>query len=165
MTHAATLAARLAALDEISEPWPHCIADDFLPLDLFADLLMSLPMWKRQDKTKDIFPAVKAVLTAAEVEDAIRLRFGFEKHRPEIDLTFRINCLGPHVDRQDKAWSGIIYLAGDMTQGTDFYDAGKRLVKRVEAKPNRLLCWNRRGEQHSVPKGNGRFAIQWWFLK
>ena len=165
MDAAAEMAARLAGLHEIAEPWPHGVEDDFLPPDLFAELLASLPdVAKAQNSTQDLPASVLAVLKDPRVEAAIRSRFGFTAHKAQIELTCRRKRIAGHSDRQDKAWSGIVYLAGDPV-GTELYDTKRVLAKVVEFKPNRLLCWGKRGEQHAVPESQGRFAIQWWFLK
>lgn len=157
------LAARLAEAADLTKPWPHSIFDEALPGDVFADLLGALPDWKTTNKTKKLPASVLAMLTAPEVERAIRERWGFSGGKPTIELTFRTRRIEAHCDRDDKLWSGILYIAGDPV-GTELY-AGPELVKTVEFRPNRLLCWGHQGEMHAVPKSNGRSAIQWWYLR
>lgn len=154
----------IASCQEIVEPWPHAILDNFLPADVFAELVASLPNWTTANKTQRLPQSVLAVLAAPDMEDAIRTRFDFRDHRARIELTYRVRQIEPHSDRKDKAWSGILYIAGDPV-GTELYDSRRQLAKTVEFVPNRLLCWGHQGDQHAVPKSQGRFAIQWWFLR
>lgn len=159
-----TLAEKILTAPELVDPWPHGIIDQFLPLEPFAELVGSLPSWTTGQKTKNLPTSVLELLNDSAVNDAIRQRFGFTGGKPVIELTYRTLGVGGHSDRVDKLWSGIIYVAGDPV-GTELYGKDYRLAKTVEFKPNRMLCWGRRGEQHAVPKSNGRFAIQWWILK
>jgi hypothetical protein len=156
------MAARLAACEEIAEPWPHAILDDFLPAEVFAELLANLPAAKDGARTRDL-PA--SVLTAlAACEDAIRYRWNFAGCKASLELIYRTRAIAPHNDREDKFWSGILYVAGDPV-GTELYDAEKRLAKVVEFAPNRLLCWGHRRELHAVPASRGRFGIQFWMMR
>lgn len=164
------LAAKIADATEVIDPWPHVIIDDFLPGDLFAELVAWLPEIGDGPpdcrKFKDIPARLRGALTDADLETTIRQRFGFEKCEPSIEMVYRRSGLKPHADRQDKPWSGLIYVAGDSV-GTDLYDATGRLAKSVEWKPNRLVCWARRPrkEEHAVPVSKGRYVLVWWFLK
>ncbi len=163
MSQAGEMALRLCGAEDIMDPWPHSIIENFLPDDLYQELLATLPAWTAQGKTQNLRDGIASLLRDERVEDAIRDRWNFTEHDAQIELTFRTTGLLAHKDRADKAWSGIVYLRGDPNTGTDLH--GRAGVTRVEFAPNRLLCWGHQGQQHSVPPGNGRWAIQWWFLK
>lgn len=161
------IAERLLAVVDEPEPWPHGIIDDFLPADVFTALVQSLPAIEGRAvvKTQAIAPAAREVFTSGVVCDAIRQRFGFSGKYPNVDAVYRTGGVQAHPDRDDKPWSGVLYIAGD-PKGTELYDASGKLCKVVEFVPNRLLCWKSRPvkEQHAIPKSAGRWVIQWWFL-
>ncbi len=164
MPQASELAARLTACQEISQPWPHCILDDFLPAPVFAELVSSLPDWKSQNRTRTLPQSTLALLTSQELAAAIQQRFGFTGGTASIELVLRTVRVNKHSDRQDKLWSGILYIAG-AEAGTELYDAAGELATTVAFVPNRLLCWGHRGEMHAVPASKGRFAVQFWILR
>lgn len=168
MTTAESLAARIAAADEFSDPWPHGIIDDFLPADVFVELVAALPDTTGQRgtvKTQKLPARTLELLQSETVANAIRQRFGFEGSWPHVDAVYRTKGVQTHPDRKDKPWSGVLYLAGD-PKGTELYDAAGALRKTIEFIPNRLLCWASRpvNEQHAIPDSKGRWVIQWWFL-
>ncbi len=162
------LASKIENMVECAEPWPHAIIDEFLPPDVFADLIAWLPKVTGDPswvKWKNMPSSVTGALKGPDVEAAIRQRFGFDGCEPSIEVAYRRAGLKPHADRQDKPWSGLIYLAGD-PKGTELYDASGSLTKTVDFIPNRLVCWaNRRFEQHAVPVSEGRYVLVWWFLR
>ncbi len=164
MPQASELAARLAACQEISQPWPHCILDDFLPAPVFAELVSSLPDWKGPRRTRVMPQSTLDLLASSELGAAIRRRFGFMGGTASIELVMRTTRIEKHSDRQDKLWSGILYIAG-AEAGTELYDAAGNLATTVAFVPNRLLCWGHRGEMHAVPASKGRFAVQFWILR
>lgn len=165
-----TPAQRIAELVELEEPWPHGILDDFLPAEAFAELIDALPVLckgtGRVRKSTDLPASVRELLAGDEMEAAIRGRYGFSGAKPSLEVVYRESGLKPHSDRRDKPWSGLIYLAGD-PQGTELYDTDGHLVKTIEWKPNRLVCWSLRPprEQHAVPESRGRYVLVWWLLK
>lgn len=162
------VAARITSAPDITQPWPHAIIDDFLPTELFAELLAWLPKVDAANvqKFKSLPRSTLDLLTSEVVTEAIRRRFNFDGGEASIDVAFRRTGLKAHPDRSDKPWSGLIYLAGD-PKGTELYDAAGKFAKTVEWKPNRLVCWAKRPkqEQHAVPPSDGRFVLVWWFLR
>lgn len=166
---AASMAQRLQATEDISQPWPHAILDDFLPQSVFAELLSTLPalppsapVWK----LRTLPESLTGLLLSREVTAVLNERHGCQGCRPMIEVAYRRSGLKPHCDRRDKPWSGLIYLAGDPV-GTDLYNAAGQVAKSVEWRPNRLVCWSLRGqrEQHGVPESRGRYVLVWWLLR
>jgi hypothetical protein len=130
-------------------------------------LLASLPPWSGGDvqKFNELPASTLGILNDERVLDALRQRFGFPGGFPKIEVAYRRSALLPHTDRQDKPWSGLIYLAGD-PKGTELYGLDGRFAKAVEWKPNRLVCWANKlpRAQHAVPKSEGRVVLVWWLL-
>lgn len=166
----ANIADRIHAMPLESDPWPHGILDDFLPSDLLAELLAKVPDYHGGNadmkKSKDIPASVLALMNDEAVLNAIRTRFEFAGGFNLIDVVYRRSKLQAHTDRQDKPWSGLIYLAGD-PKGTELYGLDGKFVRSVEWKPNRLVCWANKlaKAQHAVPESNGRIVLVWWMLK
>jgi len=155
-------------MPDILEPWPHGILDDFLPAEVFGELLEALPGitgGPNVQKVYELPASVTAILNDETVLNAIRQRHWFQGGHTNIEAVYRRSRLEAHSDRKDKLWSGLIYLAGD-PKGTEFYGADGKLAKTVEWKPNRLVCWSlrRSHEQHAVPVSDGRWVLAWWIL-
>lgn len=161
------VANRIRGMQEDKDPWPHGILDDFLPADVFAELLAALPSFGEADvqKFNGIPASTLAILNSEDVLDALREQFDFVGGFNKIEVAYRRSKLLPHTDRQDKPWSGLIYLAGD-PKGTELYKLDGTFSRAVEWKPNRLVCWANKlpKAQHGVPASNGRTVLVWWLL-
>lgn len=159
----------------IAEPWPHATLDDFLPAEVFADLVAALPglSWDgpegQRRKARELPAAVSDLCRDPDVLTAIARRFEL----PAVPLRIVLEVawtgasgLPAHCDRLDKLWSGQVYLAGD-PKGTELFDARGRLAKVIAWAPNRLACWTRppERERHAAPKSTGRFVLLYWLLR
>ncbi len=160
---------RLDAIEDCAEPWPHSILDDCLPAEVFQDLLGVIGgKWDQTNaqvrKTQELPKSVMDWL--AEAADDIEKRWGVRGKRSLIELAYRAVPLNAHVDRCDKLWSGLIYVAGD-PKGTELYGLDGKLARIVEWKPNRLVAWTRppHNQQHAVPRSAGRYVLAWWLLQ
>ena len=170
----AEVVARVTGMGTEPHPWPHSVCDDFLPADVFAELVAALPTlhWDRPEgqnrKAKQLPECVRELLLDPEVLGAIGARFGFGEARRVIleAAWFGPAGLVPHCDRDDKLWSGQVYLAGEPV-GTHLFDAADKLARTVEWKENRLACWTRppAREKHSAPKTSGRFVLLYWLMR
>lgn len=159
---------RIRAMPIIAEPWPHAILDDFLPADVFAELVEDLKVGgPRNYKATQVPDSTRSLLESEPVLNAIRERHGFEGGFPKIiEAAYTITGLAPHLDRNDKVWSGQVYLTGD-PKGTELYNAAGKLAAQVEWKPNRLVCWTRppRNEMHAAPRSKGRWVLLYWIMR
>lgn len=162
------LAARIRGMATIPDPWPHATLDDFLPGDVFAELLAALPSepGRRNLKKRDLPACVFDLLRSPIVLDAVRERFGFVSGSATIEASYTGRTGIPaHIDRPDKLWSGQVYLVGD-EKGTELLDAAGNVARRIEWKANRLVCWTRppNREKHAAPKSSGRWVLLYWIM-
>jgi hypothetical protein len=168
------LAERIRAVETVADPWPHAVVDDFLPADVFAELVDALPTlgWDRAGLTgrkrvaRQLPAGVTGLLNDESVLAAVRERFSVPAGRVMLEVAWLGKTgLPPHVDRSDKVWNGQVYLAGD-PKGTELCDAVGRLAKVVEWAPNRLTCWTPPGggQMHAAPASDGRYVLLWWLL-
>lgn len=172
MSESRDIAAMIRAAELTPDPWPHATIDEFLPADVFAELVASLPemAWMPltgNRKARDVPKAVADLLRNELVLDAIRGRFGFSGGRVQLEVAWTAGKgIKAHVDRIDKLWSGQIYLAGD-PKGTELFDAAGKLARVVEWRPNRLAAWTRppRAETHAAPRSDGRFVLLYWIMQ
>lgn len=172
--HAAELVRKMGTLDEHREPWTHYTADDFLPADVFADLLACLPRLHLgpqngpgRQRSPRLPKSASMLLNDLFVLDSIRSWFGFQGGKVLAEIAwFGKNGYPIHSDRQDKLWNGQVYLDGE-AKGTELFDEQEQLVKVVEWKPNRFTCWlpPGGGKKHAAPASQGRFVLLWWILR
>jgi hypothetical protein len=173
-SHAAKLVRNIGELTAHGAPWFHYTDDNFLPREVFADLVTFLPRAKlglsgnqRRQRTARMPDSARALLNDTQVLDSIRRRFGFSGGRVQAEIAwFGAEGYAPHTDRADKLWNGQVYLDGD-PKGTELYDSAGNLAKVVEWQPNRFTCWLPPGEskQHAAPESSGRFVLLWWILR
>lgn len=159
------LAQRIREMPTIEYPWPHSVLDDFLPSDVFAELLGALP---DRQPLKEVPQSVKAACLDPELLAEIAERHGFpysEKVFLEVTHTDQ-RGQNPHTDRADKEWSGQVYLKGD-PKGTELFNAAGEMVHTIEWKPNRLACWTMppKKEKHAGPKSAGRHVLLFWIMR
>lgn len=168
------LAERLRTLVLETEPWPHGIIDDALPVDVYADLVNRLPSldWNGDEnarRAKNVPQAVREILAEGSVVAAVRERFSLWPVRVVVEAAwFGAKPGPPHEDRPDKVFGGQIYLTGD-PKGTELYDfyGGDEPARVIEWQNNRLSCWPRppAGLRHAVPTSRGRTVLLWWLLR